>query len=162
MDSLIDLPAPPFKGSFVVLVEPEVVRIGEARCVQTRVASISAGTYRRVALLAWTKAPVYEFHRRFRSDQITPCRDFFRLSEPLLNFINDCRVSLGFSRVDLVQLWEFGGPIPSEVSSEGGGVEVTKLKVSEGEKSRLGRYYTHLRWHSTPKLKCEFCEGTKI
>jgi hypothetical protein len=228
METLVDLPAPLCKGTYVVLFEPDVVKIGTSNCIQKRVTGISTSTFRRVALLAWTDASEQSVYRRFKSDRITVCREFFRLSQDLLSFVNRCREDLGFSSIEEVQLWEFGGPLPQgldpiesgipfawedrlrSLSSDvrplvffllttarfrdqdrrdlrdklvrwldGPDVELTSVfteldlatlrstrltqkspTMGYEERSKLGRYYTHLRWHLSPKSTCEFCQAT--
>jgi len=112
MNDLVDLPAPNFGGTYFVLVEPEVLKIGTSNCISSRVSSIRSASYRRVAFLAWTKFSEKQVHSRFESERITYLREFFKLSSRLLSFINECRVELGYSSLEEVQLWEFGGSLP--------------------------------------------------
>lgn len=113
MGPLVDLPAPPTQGTYLVLVEPEVVKIGTSGSIRQRVLTLRAATFRRIALLAWSLSPEKQVHSRFSEDRITSVREFFRLSPKLLSFINECRESQGFHPVEEVQLWEYGGPLPS-------------------------------------------------
>lgn len=112
MGPLVDLPAPPSRGTYLVLVEPEVVKIGTSGSIRQRVLTLRTATFRRIALLAWSTAPEKQVHSRFSEDRITSVREFFRLSPQLLTFINECRESQGFQRIEEVQLWEYGGPLP--------------------------------------------------
>jgi hypothetical protein len=112
VEVLVDLPAPSCRGTYFALVEPGVVKIGTSACVSRRLIGIRTGTFRRVALLAWTSLSERYVHDRFEGDRITFLREFFRLSPELLSYINECRVTLGFLSVEEVLLWEFGGPLP--------------------------------------------------
>ena len=227
MEILVDLPAPSCKGTYIVLVEPNVVKIGTSNCISNRIVGIRTSTFRRVALLAWTSTPEHHVHEMLDADRITLSREFFRVSEGLLAFINDCRVALGFQEIEEVLLWEFGGPLPYGFVIEGEPtippewvakirgltltiqVAVTQLlkttrfrsekrsylrgriiewlgksetefsefltreelsllrgvapgkisaPVSPEESVKMGKYYTHLRWHKNkPNPLCEFC-----
>jgi hypothetical protein len=162
MGIIVDLPAPSGKGTYFALVEPEVVKIGTSNCIRNRLSSIRASTFRRVALLAWTDLSEQYVHELLIEARITLSRGFFRVTPELLLFINDCRVGLGYSSIEEILLWEFGGPLPysgratstfNESSSS-----VSLSQVSPEDRSRMGRYYTHLRWHKNkPKPSCEFC-----
>ncbi len=222
MDVPVDLIAPSCGGTYLALVEFGIIKIGASTCISSRLVSVRTATFRRVALLAWTSIPEGQLHSRFEGDRVTYCRDFFRLSEDLLSFINECRVVLGFDPLEEVQLWEYGKPIPLgdpfESDSLSWGSKLTLLskstqmavlkllrterfrsekrsalkdrliewisesdlglpefltpvelatlrssthtessKITPEEMSRMGRYYTHLRWHKKPKPSCEFC-----
>jgi hypothetical protein len=163
MGILVELPAPSCKGTYLVLVEPEVVRVGTSSCIRTRLGHIRVSTFRRVALLAWSTLSEQYVHESFSEDRITITRGFFRLSPRLLSFINECRVELGFEEVESILLWEFGGPIPYKglprvPSARVGPSDPKPTQISSEESSRKGRYYTHLRWHKNkPKDSCEFC-----
>lgn len=167
MRILVDLPASSSNGTYFVLVEPEVVRIGTSSCISDRLSNIRVSTFRRVALLAWTQYSEQYVHELFGGDRITVSRGFFRLSPGLLEFINECRLELGFEEIEAILLWEFGGPIPYEGLPRIPPVRVSpnslKSRVVNEETSRNGRYYTHLRWHKNkPKASCEFCvQGLK-
>ena len=162
MGILVDLPASSSSGTYFILVEPEVVRIGTSSCISSRLSNIKVSTFRRVALLAWAQHSEQYVHELFREERITSTRGFFRLSSGLLDFINECRLKLGFEEIEAILLWEFGGPLPYE-----GLPKVTPVRVPTNdlgprivneEISRKGRYYTHLRWHTNkPKASCEFC-----
>jgi hypothetical protein len=161
MEILVDLPAPSCKGTYIALVEPNVVKIGTSNCISKRLTGIRTSTFRRVALLAWTNTPEYNVHELFDADRITISREFFRVSDNLITFINDCRVALGFQEIEEVLLWEFGGPLPyREELNIPQGVASSKISepVSPEDRVRRGKYYTHLRWHKNkPKPSCEFC-----
>lgn len=120
MEILVDLPAPSCKGTYIALVEPNVVKIGTSNCISKRLTGIRTSTFRRVALLAWTNTPEYNVHELFDADRITISREFFRVSDNLITFVNDCRVILGFQEIEEVLLWEFGGPLPYGLIVEGG------------------------------------------
>jgi hypothetical protein len=162
MRILVDLPAPSCKGTYFALVEPEVVRVGISSCIRTRLGHIRVSTFRRVALLAWSTFSEQYVHESFSEDRITVTRGFFRLSPRFLSFINECRVELGFEEVEAILLWEFGGPIPYNGLPRVASAQVhpsgPKNKLTPKESARMGRYYTHLRWHKNkPKDSCEFC-----
>jgi len=149
MVHLVDLPAPATKGTYIALVEPNVVKIGVSARITTRLYNLRTNTFRRIALLAWTNTPEKEVHFQFKKDRITLTREFFWISSELLIFINECRLSLGFLAIEEVQLWDFGGPLPWSRSVDSSQVNL--------EASKLGRYHTHVRWHRVPKASCEFC-----
>jgi hypothetical protein len=158
MGIIVDLPAPSCKGTYFVLVEPNVVRITSSNCISKGLIRIKRGTFRSVALLAWTKASKSYVHELLKADQLTISRDFFRISIEVLGLINRCRESLGFPIVEEILLWEYGGPLPHECSSGKTGLRGKSAKISQEEKARSGRYYTHLRWHrNKPNPLCEFC-----
>lgn len=162
MEILVDLPASSSSGTYFILVEPEVVRIGTSSCISNRLSNIRVSTFRRVALLAWTHHSEQYVHELFREDRITLTRGFFRLSSGLLGFINECRLSIGFEEIEAILLWEYGGPLPYEGLPRVPPVRVStndlESRVVSEETSRNGRYYTHLRWHKNkPKASCEFC-----
>jgi hypothetical protein len=162
MGILVDLQPPSCKGTYFILVEPEVVRIGTSGCIRTRLGHIRVSTFRRVALLAWSNISEQYVHESFKEDRITVSRGFFRLSATLLSFINECRVELGFEEVESILLWEFGGPLPRNGLPNCPSTRVQpktkEPRVNSEEISRKGRYYTHLRWHKNkPKPECEFC-----
>jgi hypothetical protein len=148
------------------LVEPYVVKIGTSSSIHTRVAGLRMGTFRRIALLAWSDLPAKLVHRRFNDDRITQSREFFKLSPALFSFINERREAIGFLSLEEASLWDFGGPLSTGfpvVSRER--KKENPAKVSPEEASRRGRYYTHLRWHQRPKASCEFCShpaGQKV
>jgi hypothetical protein len=159
MGIIVDLPAPSCKGTYFVLVEPNVVKVTSSSCITKGLINIKRGTFRSVALLAWTKASKSYVHELLKADQITLGREFFRISRDGLDLINRCRESLGFQRVEEILLWEFGGPLPYEYSGEKAALRGKRVsRISSEESSRRGRYYTHLRWHKNkPKPSCEFC-----
>lgn len=79
---------------------------------------IRMGTFRRVALLAWSDVPERRVHHRFDADRITQVREFFRLSPALFAFINECREIIGFSPLEEASLWDFGGPLSTGIPIE--------------------------------------------
>lgn len=118
MEPLVDLPAPSCKGTYFALVEPYVVKIGTSTSIRTRVMGIRMGTFRRVALLAWSDLPEKLVHRRFDDDRITQSREFFKLSPTLFAFINECRGTIGFPSLEEASLWDFGGPLSTGIPIE--------------------------------------------
>ena len=163
MGITVDLPAPSGKGTYFALVEPEVVKVGTSSCIRNRLTNIRASTFRRVALLAWTDLSEQYVHELFIEARITLSRGFFRVTPELLLFINKCRVGLGYPVIEEILLWEFGGPLPYSGrvvphTLNDGVTSVNLDQVSPEDRSRMGRYYTHLRWHKNkPKSACEFC-----
>jgi hypothetical protein len=160
MGITVDLPAPSGKGTYFVLVEPEVVKIGTSICIRNRLSNIRASTFRRVALLAWTELSEQYVQGLFIEDRITLSRGFFRVTPELLLFINDRRVELGYQSIEEILLWEFGGPLPYSGRAVSPILNDVTSSVNLGpeDRSRMGRYYTHLRWHKNkPKSTCEFC-----
>jgi hypothetical protein len=158
MGVIVDLPAPPSGGTYFIVVEPEVIRVGTSSNIKTRLSNIRVNTFRRVALLAWTSSPEQYVHESFVADRITLTRGFFRLSTNLLHFINKCRVDLGFEEVEAILLWEFGGPLPYDGIPRSVPSRVFQSGTKDEKSARNGRYYTHLRWHrNKPKASCEFC-----
>ena len=158
MGILVDLPAPTSGGTYFIVVEPEVIRVGTSSNIKTRLSNLRVNTFRRVALLAWTASSEQYVHESFWEDRITQTRGFFRLSPSLLDFINGCRVDLGFEEVEAILLWEFGGPLPYDGVPRAVPARVRPDGPKDEESARKGRYYTHLRWHKNkPKDGCEFC-----
>lgn len=160
MEILVDLPAPSCKGVYIALVEPDVVKISSSTSINRGIGRLRSSTFRIVALLAWTDRSEQYVHGLFRGERITLTREFFRVSPDLLCFVNECRVILGFQEIEEILLWEFGGPLPREgvLRPKKTALVKTSTQVSQEERARRGRYYTHLRWHrNNPKPGCEFC-----
>lgn len=108
---MIDLTAPRDKGTYIVLVEPTVVKIGASGNIANRVKTIRGCTFRRVVLLAWSNAPEREIHRRFVKERVVPNREFFWLSEALFEFVNESRQYLGFPLILETDLEGYGEPL---------------------------------------------------
>lgn len=159
MGIIVDLPAPSCKGTYFVLVEPNVVKITSSDCISRGLVRIKGGTFRSVALLAWTRTSTSYVHRLLKADRITLGREFFRVSREVLALINRYRDSLGFPEIEEVLLWEFGVPLPYDYSEKKVSSRNKKVApISQEEKAQRGRYYTHLRWHrKNQNPSCEFC-----
>ena len=134
MGILVDLPAPTSGGTYFIVVEPEVIRVGTSSNIKTRLSNLRVNTFRRVALLAWTASSEQYVHESFWEDRITQTRGFFRLSPSLLDFINGCRVDLGFEEVEAILLWEFGGPLPYDGVPRAGRARAGGLSESEAQR----------------------------
>jgi len=150
MSGLIDLPVPDLRGTYFILVEPDVVRVGSGNLSVRWMRRLRTSTHRRIALLAWSNYPQKSPQLSFGEDWITG--EFFWLSANLLTHINKCRVSAGFPSVEEFELWEFGVPISPQA----------QVVLSAEEQAKRGRFHTHVRWHThKPNSACEFCVASE-